>query len=99
MHHLYIIKTSNHGNYIRDKVFERLRLDGFLVNIHYIPIYRHPYYSSLYNNNSFPNSENYYSRAISLPIYPGLKDKDIKRVATALEKLVKLITKMAKENG
>ena len=75
-YHLYIIKIDND----RDKIFERLRNQGYYVNIHYIPIYKHPYYSNYFNDEDFPNSEEYYSNAISLPIFPDLKEKDVKNV-------------------
>jgi UDP-4-amino-4,6-dideoxy-N-acetyl-beta-L-altrosamine transaminase len=84
--HLYIIKTSNEGKYNRFNVFERLRSEGFYVNVHYIPIYHHPYYSASFDTKHFPNSEEYYSKAISLPIYPGLKEKQILKVVKTIEK-------------
>ena len=83
--HLYIIKTSNIGKYNRYNVFERLRSEGFYVNVHYIPIYHHPFYSKFFNKKNYPNSEEYYSKAISIPIYPGLKDKQIKKVVRTIE--------------
>ena len=84
--HLYIIKTSNTVKYNRFNVFERLRSEGFYVNVHYIPIYHHPYYSKSFDKNDFPNSEEYYSKAISIPIYPGLQEKEIQRVVATIEK-------------
>lgn len=84
--HLYIIKTSNSVNYNRLNVFERLRNEGFYVNVHYIPIYHHPYYSKSFDLKFFPNSEEYYSKAISLPIYPGLEEKQIKKVVETINK-------------
>lgn len=78
--HLYIIKVSNENGYNRDEIFERLRNLGYQVNIHYIPIYKHPFYSEKINTNDFPNSEEYYTKAISLPIFPFLKKMDVKNV-------------------
>ena len=78
--HLYIIKVSNENGYNRDEIFERLRNFGYQVNIHYIPIYKHPFYSEKFSANNFPNSEEYYKKAISLPIYPYLKKRDVKKV-------------------
>ncbi len=83
-YHLYIIKVSNKKGFIRNAIFERLKGQGFLVNIHYIPIYKHPYYSKNFNYEDFPNSEDYYSKAISLPIYPFLEDKQIKNVVDVI---------------
>ena len=83
--HLYILKIKKNGKLDRKVIFEKLRNNGILVNIHYIPIYRHPYYSKSYNVDDFPNAELYYSEAISLPIYPGLKDEHIKFVADTIK--------------
>lgn len=77
-YHLYIIKTSNKNGYNRNEIFERLKSHGYQVNIHYIPIYKHPYYS--YKYKDLKNSEDYYSRAISLPIFPFLEKKHIKNI-------------------
>ena len=87
-YHLYIIKTSNKNGYNRDEIFKRLRKYGYQVNIHYIPIYRHPYYSKNYKTSDFPNCEDYYSKAISLPIYPSLHKSEIKRVVDIIENKV-----------
>jgi dTDP-4-amino-4,6-dideoxygalactose transaminase len=55
------------------EVFERMRAEGIGVNLHYIPVYRQPYYERMgFNRADFPQSEQYYAEAITLPIYPGL---------------------------
>ena len=61
----------------RKTMFEKLRNNGIFVNIHYIPIYRHPFYSKGFSPKDFTKAEMYYSKAISLPIYPDLKKEDI----------------------
>ena len=78
--HLYIIKISNNNEYNRNEIFERLREQGYQVNIHYIPIYRHPFFSKKFKKEDFPNSEDYYSKAISIPIFPFLENKDVENV-------------------
>lgn len=72
--HLFVIETMGEANEEkRDGLFRSLRSAGILVNFHYIPVYRHPYFSSLgFDPTSFPVAEEYYRSAISLPIYPGL---------------------------
>lgn len=73
--HLYIVrlpagalKTSHR------EVFERMRAGGIGVNLHYIPVYRQPYYQSIgFKRENFPEAERYYAEAITLPIYPDLK--------------------------
>ena len=81
--HLYIIKARN-----RDDLFAYLRSKGILVNLHYIPIYRHPYYQENFNFSpkDFPNSEDYYKSAISLPIYYDLSREDVKEICNSILK-------------
>jgi UDP-4-amino-4,6-dideoxy-N-acetyl-beta-L-altrosamine transaminase len=78
--HLFIIRCKRGTLLDRKSIFEKLRNEGIFVNVHYIPIYKQPYYSKDFNFRDFPNSEIYYSEAISLPIYPGLKDEEIELV-------------------
>ena len=71
--HLYIIQVKNCD---RRAVFEQLRGEGIGVNVHYIPVYYHPYYQEHgYKDVHCKNAEEIYSRMISLPIYPGLTDE------------------------
>ena len=76
--HLYIIRCKETRTMNRKTIFEKLRNEGIYVNIHYIPIYRQPYYSKNFRIENFPNAETYYSQAISLPIFPDLNDNQIK---------------------
>ena len=78
--HLYIIKVSNKEGFNRKEIFEKLRELGYQVNVHYIPIYRQPFFSNKFKKEDYPSSEDYYSKAISLPIFPYLEKKDIKNV-------------------
>jgi len=73
--HLFILNfTDLDGSYSRNQVFNRLRESGVNVNLHYIPIYRHPFYQKMgFNVDDFPVSENYYKQAVSIPIFPSLK--------------------------
>jgi dTDP-4-amino-4,6-dideoxygalactose transaminase len=79
--HLYIIRVPKNGkNKTHLQLFENLRLAGILVNLHYIPIYKHPFYEKMgYDETLFPESESYYSEAISIPMYSSLtiSDQDI----------------------
>jgi UDP-4-amino-4,6-dideoxy-N-acetyl-beta-L-altrosamine transaminase len=72
--HLFVIETIGEASEeTRDRLFRSLRSLGILVNVHYIPVYRHPYFSKLgFDPTSFPVAEEYYRSALSLPIYPGL---------------------------
>jgi UDP-4-amino-4,6-dideoxy-N-acetyl-beta-L-altrosamine transaminase len=74
--HLYVIRL--HLDAIKAshrEVFERLRVAGIGANLHYIPVYRQPYYArSGFNPSDFPRAESYYREAITLPMYPGLTE-------------------------
>lgn len=84
--HLYIVRIKEELESIRDELFHHLRSLGILVNLHYIPIYRHPYYwkTGLYSDLNFPHAESYFRRAISLPIHPSLEDGEVDFVSNAL---------------
>ena len=80
--HLYVVQVNPKN---RRKIFEELLDSGILVNLHYIPVYRHPFYAGFgYDASNYPNAESYYSRAISLPMFPKLKNKQVKRICNLL---------------
>ena len=85
--HLVIILFKNQK--IRNKIFNQLRKKNYFVNLHYIPIYRHPFYKK-YNIKylSYPNCEDYYKRALSIPVYYDLKIQEIDRFIKQIEKLL-----------
>ncbi len=74
--HLYVVRLqASKSNPIHREVFDRLRANGIGVNLHYIPVYHHPYYERMgFNRSDFPEAERYYAEAISLPMYPGLSE-------------------------
>lgn len=85
--HLYVIRIKG-GK--RKEVFEELREAGIGVNVHYIPVYQHPYYQEHgYKDISCPNAEQYYEEAISLPIYPALKEAEQEYVIKTVQKICK----------
>lgn len=86
--HLYIIRVKKNKKGITHKqLFEKLRNTGILVNLHYIPVYRHPYYEAIgYNKQDFPNAESYYSEAISIPMFANMTESDQQFVVDAIKK-------------
>lgn len=85
--HLYIIQVPNHD---RKEVFDKLRDAGILVNVHYIPVYEHPYYQENgYSDVHCENAEEVYSHMISLPLYPGLTDEQQDMVIKCVEDILK----------
>lgn len=85
--HLYVIRLRlGEIKKTHRQVFEALRASGIGVNLHYIPIYTHPYYQRLgFQPNKYPQAQSYYTEAISLPMYPGLTKDDLKTVQLALQ--------------
>jgi UDP-4-amino-4,6-dideoxy-N-acetyl-beta-L-altrosamine transaminase len=84
--HLYVIRLHlGEMKKTRREVFEALRTAGIGVNLHYIPVYRQPYYDQLgFRAGSCPEAEQYYAEAISLPMYPGLTEKQQDQVVATL---------------
>jgi len=88
--HLAVIRLDDPSPAHHRHVFEGLRAAGIGVQLHYTPVHLQPYYRRLgYQEGDFPQAEAYSSNAISLPLYPGLQDTDLKRVADMLVALLK----------
>ncbi len=85
--HLYVILLNDSRNH--KKVFDGLRKRDIGVNLHYIPVYRHPYYSkTITSYDEYPESEKYYSSAISIPLYPSMSESDQDEVIDVIKDLV-----------
>ncbi|MFI4951352.1 MAG: UDP-4-amino-4,6-dideoxy-N-acetyl-beta-L-altrosamine transaminase [Caulobacterales bacterium] len=69
----------------RRVVVGRLRERGVGTQVHYIPVHRQPYYRARYGDLDLPGAEAWYDRCLSLPLYPGMADDDVARVAQALK--------------
>ena len=83
--HLYIVQVKKCD---RRQVFENMREKGIGVNVHYIPVYMHPYYQEQgYENVHCANAEEIYSHIISLPLYPGLTSEQQDYVIDTLKSL------------
>lgn len=88
-HHLVVALLPDAVD--RRQVFDAMRAAGVGVQVHYIPIYWHPYYRRLgFERGLCPNTERAYARCLSLPVYPGLADEDVEFVATLLLREVEL---------
>lgn len=80
--HLYILRL-NLENFKKKRryIFEKLRSHGLGVQVHYIPVYTHPFYQENgYKNLRCNSAEKYYKECISLPIFPDLKKAEIKYI-------------------
>lgn len=69
----------------RRAVMEALSARGIGSQVHYIPVHRQPYYRARYGDLELPGAEAWYARCLSLPLYPGLADGDVRVVVEALK--------------
>jgi UDP-4-amino-4,6-dideoxy-N-acetyl-beta-L-altrosamine transaminase len=88
--HLYVIRlkldniTLSHKN-----VFEKLRVKGIGVNLHYIPVHTQPYYKKLgFIAGQFPESEKYYTDAISIPLFHTMTEEQQDKVVADLTEVL-----------
>ena len=88
--HLYILRIVPERLKIdRRGFFEALAAENIACNVHYIPVYWHPYYEKLgYKKGLCPNAEKLYNEILSLPLYYSLTDDDVADVIAAVEKIV-----------
>ena len=88
--HLYVIQLELEKLKIgRKEIFEELQKRGIGVNVHYIPVYYHPYYSKLgYQKGLCPNAEKLYERIITIPLFPKMTLEDIDYVIRNLKEVV-----------
>lgn len=90
--HLYVIELDDEraGASRRAEVFAAFRAAGIGVNVHYIPIHLQPYYARLgFRRGDFPAAERYYSRAITLPLFPAMREEQQDRVVDLLRGLLR----------
>ena len=89
-YHLYVIRLKlNETNKTQQQVYSALRGAGILVNLHYIPVYRQPYYESMgFRIGYCPQAEQYYSEALSIPLYPALSETEQDCVVTVLSEFI-----------
>ena len=94
-YHLYVVKLDLEllAPAGRQEVFSALRAENIGVNVHYIPVYRHPYYQKLgYEYECCPVAESIYESMISLPIFYGMTDDDCSDVISAVAKVIRYYT-------
>lgn len=84
--HLYVIQVLNRN---RKEVFDTLRSKNIGVNVHYIPVYKHPYYQKNgYERVCCKNAEQYYANAISIPMYPLLSKEEQEYVIETIKEVL-----------
>ena len=69
----------------RERIMGHLRRDGIQTSIHYPPVHKFTYYQERFPGISLPNTEQFCSRELTLPLHPGLTEGDVERVVEALK--------------
>jgi UDP-4-amino-4,6-dideoxy-N-acetyl-beta-L-altrosamine transaminase len=87
--HIYTILLDESIN--RDDFFNFMRAENIGVNVHYIPAYRHSYYTQNFNfdKKDFPVTENIFRRIITLPLFPSMKEQQVEYVVASIIKTIK----------
>jgi len=88
--HLYVIRLQlDKINKTHRQVFEALREQGIGVNLHYIPVHTQPHYQRMgHKVGDYPEAQQYYAEAISLPMYQTLSEQQQDQVFSALQKVL-----------
>jgi dTDP-4-amino-4,6-dideoxygalactose transaminase len=93
--HLYPIQTEISNSHQSQKdIYRQLIQSGIKVNLHYIPVYRHPYYESMgFRLGYCPNAEQYFKSCISIPLYSSMNEQQKQRVVGEIKRV--LLKKLA----
>lgn len=88
--HLYIIRLNLEMlKATRKQIFEALYAENICCNVHYIPVYYHPYYQKLgYKKGLCPKAEKLYEEMLSIPLYYSMTDKDVEDVIAGVKKVI-----------
>jgi len=89
-YHLYIVLLPNADRIKHRQIITKLRAEKIFAHVHYIPVHLQPYYQNLgFEQGQFTQAEGYYSRAISLPLFPLLKEDEQDYVIKTFTDIVK----------
>jgi perosamine synthetase len=89
--HLFILRLRPELLQIhRNQFIEDLKRVGIGASVHFIPLHLHPFYQRVlgYREGDLPHAEDAYSRCLSLPIFPGLREGEVERVIQAVAQVV-----------
>jgi dTDP-4-amino-4,6-dideoxygalactose transaminase len=77
-------------NISKKELFTKLQEKGLNLQVHYIPVHTQPYYKNLgFNDGDFPKSEEYYKKALSLPLYVDLNYSDVTQIVKIIKESAK----------
>jgi UDP-4-amino-4,6-dideoxy-N-acetyl-beta-L-altrosamine transaminase len=93
--HLYVIRlVPEQLSCTRREFFDALCAENVCPQVHYIPVYWHPYYETLgYEKGLCPNAESFYEESMSIPLYFSMTDQDVADVIAAVKKVVEYYKK------
>lgn len=88
--HLYMIQLDDQVvRKSRREIFDEMRALNIGVHVHYIPVYWHPYYQELgYEKGMCPIAEGWYEQALTLPVFPGMRNDDVIFVVASLKEVI-----------
>lgn len=90
--HLFVVQINFAAhNLTREEAMQRLKQEGIGTQVHYIPLYRHPYCREQLGDlaSLCPNAETYYGEALTLPLFFDMTLADVERVASAVKNMLK----------
>ncbi len=88
-YHLFVVLLDEEHADKQKSLICALREAGITAHLHYIPIHLQPYYGKLgFQKGDFPNAENYYRRAITLPLHPNMNSTDIEFICHTFNDLL-----------
>jgi perosamine synthetase len=96
--HLYVVRWRPAEPTIdRAEFFRRLRAAGVGANVHYIPVHLHPFYRREFGTRPgmCPAAERAYEEILSLPIFPRMRDQDVRRVVETVAAIVRAAQRLA----
>jgi UDP-4-amino-4,6-dideoxy-N-acetyl-beta-L-altrosamine transaminase len=85
-YHLYPIRiTKIKTERTQKNIYNSFIKAGINVNLHYIPVYRHPFYETMgFKKGYCPVAEQFYNETISLPIFPTLNNSNLNKIVKVL---------------
>jgi UDP-4-amino-4,6-dideoxy-N-acetyl-beta-L-altrosamine transaminase len=88
-YHLYIVLLPEADAILHSKIISQLRAKNIFAHVHYIPVYSQPYYQQLcLEFDVYPKAEDYYHRAITLPLHPELSNEDQNYIIDTIKGLI-----------
>ena len=87
-YHLFVVRHRD-GAKARRRLYDGLHERGIRVQVHYVPVYWHPYYRDAfgYQPGLCPEAERYYAGCLSLPCFPALTDEEQQTVIETVREL------------